>query len=165
MTHKFSLHNLINHRLCVCFLFNQQNSCLSTTHLITRKYLCCQETIEGIFTQTAFVGGHWCTFIFTIKSACIWFDVVERVVWSKDCCPEGLCHLLLNGLAKKKKSLAWKNSSNCLFLLRTVWNCRCIYFFCRFLKCVCIFSWFFSFLSTKSIYFLPSKTTGNEIWL
>lgn len=37
---------------------------------------------------------------------CGWFDVDDRAVSGKDCCPRGLCHLLLDGLAKKKKSLA-----------------------------------------------------------
>lgn len=103
MTHKFWVHNLTIHRLCVCFLYYQQNSCLSTTRLITRKYLCCQETIELIFTKTSFVGS--CAFVFMNKKVCVclcgWFDVDDGAVSGNNCCPKGLCHLLLDGLAKK----------------------------------------------------------------
>lgn len=57
---------------------------------------------------------------------CGWFDVDDGAVSGKDCCPRGLCHLLLDGLAKKKKIIGrrsehtWKNLSNCLFSPRIV---------------------------------------------
>lgn len=109
MTHKFWVHNLTILRLCVCFLYYQQNSCLSTTRLITRKYLCCQETIEHIFTKTSFVGS--CAFIFMNKKVCVFVWLVRCGRWRglrQGLLPQGVVSSVIRWFGKKKKKNHWQ---------------------------------------------------------
>lgn len=108
MSHKFSVHNLTNHKLRVCFLFYQQNSCLSTTRLITRKYLCCQETIEAIFTQSSFVGSRRCTFIFTNQNkkcvcVCAFGSMWMATRTGVKMLPQGVVSSVIRWFGEKKK--------------------------------------------------------------
>lgn len=107
-----------------------------------------------------FICWQLCIHFYEQKSVYVCVVGSMWTVSGKDCCPKGLCHLLLDGLAKKK-SLA-----DALNILGKIYPTACflpellIHYFCRFLICICIFSCFvfFSFLSSsKSSYFPIAK--------